>query len=166
MPIPLNMATLYLLRHAKAEKPVKHAWDPADDKSRPLTASGMADAAAVGRWFRSRGVIPGVAVVSPALRAMTTWSIAAAQMDAATPVRVEEVLYEARVADLLRIIRALPAEFTSAIIVGHNPSLSDLLGVDLPTCALARVDIAGWESFRAQPSGVKVRRLRADDESA
>lgn len=157
------MPTLYLLRHAKAEKAVKHAWDPADDRNRPLTASGIADAAAVGRWFRSRAVIPGVAIVSPAVRAIQTWQLAAAEMGAALPIRVEPELYEASVPDLLRIIRALPVEFTSAIIVGHDPSLSDLVGADMVTCALARLELGEWGALTPRPSGVKIRRIRADD---
>lgn len=157
------MPTLYLLRHAKAEKAVKHAWDPADDRNRPLTASGIADAAAVGRWFRSRAVIPGVAIVSPAVRAIQTWQLAAAELGATLPIRVEPELYEASVPDLLRIIRALPAEFTSAIIVGHDPSLSDLVGADMVTCALARLELDEWGALMPRPSGVKIRRIRADD---
>lgn len=155
------MATLYLLRHAKAQKAVKHAWDPADDKGRPLTASGIADAAAVGRWFRAHSLIPGVALVSPATRAMDTWQLAASELGASLAVRVEPDLYGATVTDLLRLIRALPAEFTSAIIVGHDPSLSDLLGVDLATCGLARVELTEWSELTAEPVGVKIRRIRA-----
>lgn len=157
------MPTLYLLRHAKAEKAVKHAWDPADDRNRPLTGSGIADAAAVGRWFRSRAVIPGVAIVSPAVRAIQTWQLAVAEMGAALPTRVEPELYEASMPDLLRIIRALPVEFTSAIIVGHDPSLSDLVGADMVTCALARLELDVWGALTPRPSGVKIRRIRADD---
>jgi phosphohistidine phosphatase len=158
------MPILYLLRHAKAEKAVKHAWDPADDKNRPLTALGMADAAAVGRWFRARGSIPGVALVSPAHRTLQTWQIAAREMGASLPLRIEGALYEAKVVDLLRLIRDLPPEFTSAIVVGHDPSLSDLLGVDLPTCALARLELGQWTELSPKPAGLKVRRIRAEDE--
>lgn len=160
------MPTLYLLRHAKAEKAVKHAWDPADDRNRPLTASGIADAAEVGRWFRARSVIPGVAIVSSAARALQTWQSAAAEMGAALPVRVEARLYEASVADLLEIIRGLPPEFTSAIVVGHDPSLSDLIGVDFATCTLARLELAEWGALTPEPSGVKVRRIRVGDDDA
>jgi phosphohistidine phosphatase len=158
------MPTLYLLRHAKAEKAVKHAWDPAEDKNRPLTASGIADAAAVGRWFRARGSIPGVALVSPAKRTLQTWQIAAQEMGGNLPIRVQPELYEASVADLLRVIRSLPHEFTSAIVVGHDPSLSDLLGVDLATCTLARLELAEWNALVPEPAGIKVRRIRADDD--
>jgi phosphohistidine phosphatase len=156
------MPTLYLLRHAKAEKAVKHAWDPADDKNRPLTRQGMADAAAVGRWFRERGSIPGVALVSPATRAVQTWQIAVAEMGASLPIRIEADLYEAGVSDLLRIVQNLPPEFTSALLVGHDPSLSDLLGVDLATCTLAVVELPTWSALAPGPAGIKVRRIRAD----
>ena len=158
------MPTLYLLRHAKAEKAVKHAWDPANDRNRPLSAGGIADAAAVGRWFRVHGLIPGVALVSPAKRTLQTWQIAAQALGATLPIRLEAGLYEASVADLLRLIRALPAEFTSAIIVGHDPSLSDLVGSDLATCTLARIELEHWCALTPEPSGVKIRRIRSDDD--
>lgn len=160
------MPTLYLLRHAKAEKPVKHAWDPADDRNRPLTASGIADAAEVGRWFRSRALVPGLAIVSPAVRAMQTWELAASEMGATLPMRVEPGLYEASADDLLQIIKALPAEFTSAIIVGHDPSLSDLLGIDFATCTLARLELPDWSALTPEPREVKIRRIRAEDDGA
>lgn len=158
------MPTLYLLRHAKAEKAVKHAWDPADDKNRPLTASGIADSAAVGRWFRSRGLVPGIALLSPATRTLQTWQVAAEALGAALPSRVEAGLYEASLADLLQLIRALPAEFTSAIVVGHDPSLSDLVGTNLATCTLAQIELDQWSALAPEPSGVKIRRIRAADD--
>ena len=160
------MPTLYLLRHAKAEKAVKHAWDPAEDRNRPLTAGGMADAAAVGRWFRGHNLIPGLALVSPAKRTQQTWQLAANELGASLPIRVEEALYEASVEDLLRIIRGLPPQFTSALIVGHDPSLSDFLGSDLATCSLARLELDDWSALTPDPTGVKIRRIRSEDDDA
>lgn len=124
----------------------------------------MADARAVGTWFATRGVIPGVAIVSPAVRAQQTWELASAELGSVLPIRVDPALYEATVTDLLRTIRGIPAEFTSAIIVGHNPALSDLIGVELPTCALARLDLTSWGAATSEPDAVKVRRIRATDD--
>ncbi|HUW78435.1 MAG TPA: histidine phosphatase family protein [Candidatus Nanopelagicaceae bacterium] len=152
------------MRHAKAEKAVKHAWDPAEDKNRQLSASGMGDAAAVGRWFRNRGSIPGLALVSPARRAVQTWEIAAREMGAALPARFEPDLYGAEVSNLLHLVRSLPPEFTSAIVVGHNPSLSELIGEDLATCALARLELPEWAALNPDPRNVKVRKIRGDDD--
>ena len=160
------MPTLYLLRHAKAEKAVKHAWDPAEDRNRPLTAGGMADAVAVGRWFRTHQLIPGLALVSPAKRTLQTWQLAANELAASLPIRVEEALYEASVEDLLRVVRALPPQFTSALIVGHDPSLSDFLGVEMATCSLARFELAEWRTLAPEPPGVKLRRIRSEDKDA
>ena len=160
------MPTLYLLRHAKAEKAVKHAWDPAEDRNRPLTAGGMADAAAVGRWFRVRNLIPGLALVSPARRTLQTWQIAAKELGASLPMRMEDSLYEASVENLIQVIRRLPAQFTSALVVGHDPSLSDFLGSDLATCSLARIEFDEWSAVEPEPSGAKIRRIRSGDDDA
>jgi len=158
------MPTLYLLRHAKAEKAFKHAWDPADDRNRPLTASGIADAAAVGRWFRGRMRIPGLAYVSPARRTVETWEICQQAMEATVPTRIEASLYEARLLDLLDLVRMTPTAFTSVILVGHDPSLSDLVGEPMATATLARVELADWGSLQVRPNGVKIRRIRSRDE--
>lgn len=160
------MPTLYLLRHAKAEKAVKHAWDPADDQNRPLTASGIADAFAVGRWFQEHLRTPGLAYVSPARRTMQTWEICQQAMGASVPTRIAPALYAARPSNLLELIQTTPAAFTSVILVGHDPSLSDLVGEPMSTAALARIELTDWGALRLHPSSVKIRKIRATGRDA
>ncbi len=160
------MPTLYLLRHAKAEKAVKHAWDPADDQNRPLTASGIADALAVGRWFQEHLRIPGLAYVSPARRTRQTWEICQQAMGASVPTRIAPSLYAAHLGGLLELVRTTPAAFTSVILVGHDPSLSDLVGEPMSTATLARVELVDWGALQPHPDGVKIRKIRSTGKDA
>lgn len=114
--------TLILLRHAKS------AWpEGVPDAQRPLAGRGRRDAPAVGRWLR--GQVAGIDLVlcSPAVRAVQTWDLAAAQLDAIPRVRHDERLYSASADELLGIIRELPHTTSTVALVGHNPDLEDFL---------------------------------------
>jgi phosphohistidine phosphatase len=116
---------LYILRHA-------HAFDAQSgqrDFDRELTPKGVAQAAAVADIFRQRRapceIVPRVIRSSAAPRAHATASAVAAALG----LFVEEedaVSLRADLDDVLRLVRELAHEFESAMIVGHNPTLSEL----------------------------------------
>jgi phosphohistidine phosphatase len=143
--------TLVLLRHAKS------AWPPeTPDAARPLAARGCRDAPAVGRWLREQ--LPGIDIVvcSPAVRAIQTWGLAAAQLEAAPRVRQDERLYDASAQDLVKVTQELPQQASVAVLVGHNPGLEDLLTLltgatePLKTSAIAVITTpGGWEQARS-----------------
>jgi phosphohistidine phosphatase len=114
--------TLILLRHAKS------AW-PADtrDVVRPLAERGRRDAPAVGRWLREQCSKINFVVCSPAVRAVQTWDLAAAQLEDLPQVRHDERLYEASAQDLLQVTRELPYKASTVVLIGHNPGLEDFL---------------------------------------
>ncbi len=114
--------TLILLRHAKS------AW-PADtrDVTRPLAKRGRRDAPAVGRWLREQGGKINLVVCSPAVRAVQTWDLAAAQLEDKPQVRHDERLYGASARDLLQVTQELPHKASTVVLVGHNPGLEDFL---------------------------------------
>ncbi|MGH3694028.1 MAG: SixA phosphatase family protein [Pseudonocardiaceae bacterium] len=114
--------TLILLRHAKS------AWPPdTPDALRPLAERGRRDAPAAGRWLRAHlGPIDHV-VCSPAVRAVQTWDLVAAQLDTKPSVRHDERLYDASAADLLAVTQELAPQASTAALVGHNPGLEDFL---------------------------------------
>jgi phosphohistidine phosphatase len=139
--------TLILLRHAKS------AW-PADtpDAARPLAARGLRDAPAVGRWLHAQTSKIDHVVCSPAVRAAQTWDLAADELDAVPQVRHDERLYCASAQDLLVVIQELPPSASTAVLVGHNPGLEDILTLltglaePLKTSAIAVITTpASWE---------------------
>lgn len=114
------MRRLILFRHGKA---VPH--DAAPDFDRGLTARGMQDSAAVGRYLAQAYIFPDMALVSPAMRTKMTWDEAKTSFSDVS-VRYEKALYLASSDQLLRQIHAVPDSIMTLVLVGHNPSLHDL----------------------------------------
>ena len=150
---------LVVIRHAKAGEAPR-------DIERPLTERGQRDAAAIGDWLKERGVAPERVVVSPAERAMQTWSGAAARLEHAPEPIIDERIYENTVDLLLDIISETPDDVQSLVLVGHNPAFAALayeldnkrgnaearreMSASFPTSAVAVFDLAGpWSAVAA-----------------
>ena len=117
-----------LLRHAKAETPGELL-----DFDRRLTAKGEADADAAGAWLADEGLRPGLVLCSPAARTRQTWhgvAVAVAQADdsdAVSPeVHYERSLYEGGRTEVIDLLRAVSDDVKVVLIVGHNPTMSDV----------------------------------------
>ena len=133
------MKTLLLARHAKSD------WgDPSvRDHDRPLNARGLRDAPAMASRLRH-------IVSSMALRARTTADEYAAVFH--LEVADEPALYAASPRTILAVAAELPDEAEVAMLVGHNPGMTDAVAeltgdhVELPTCAVAEcaIDIDAW----------------------
>jgi phosphohistidine phosphatase len=125
--------TLILLRHAKAEVP---ADEP--DYERRLTRRGETDADAAGAWLADERLHPDLVLCSPATRTRQTWqgvSIAMAQArdDGGAPeVRYEKDLYWGGRTEVFDLLRAVPDSVGTVLIVGHNPTMSEVSGLLLP----------------------------------
>lgn len=140
--------TLILLRHAKSD------WSGDEaDVDRPLAERGLRQAAEAGRWLAGNIDVIDLAVVSPASRARSTWELASAELESRPPTRIDERLYAASASQLLGVVRALPDEVDTVVLVGHNPGVEDLVSlltgepVPMPTSALAVIGLAGsWSS--------------------
>lgn len=140
------MKTLLLARHAKSD------WgDPGlADFDRPLNARGLRDAPDMARRLVDDGAAVQLVVSSPALRAITTAREYAAAFGAGLVERPE--LYAASARTILAVAAALPDEASVAMLVGHNPGMSDAVAeltgefVELPTCAIVTcaVDVGSW----------------------
>jgi phosphohistidine phosphatase len=130
--------TLVVLRHAKS------AWpEGVEDVHRPLLPRGRRDAPVAGRWLREH--VPGIAAVacSPALRTLQTWQLVQAELGVEPEFRAVPRIYDASVRDLLAVVAELPADAGTALLIGHNPGLSELVEelsgerLVLSTCAIA-----------------------------
>jgi phosphohistidine phosphatase len=143
---------LVVLRHAKS------AWPDVVDHERPLAPRGRRDAPAAGRWLRDAGYLPDQVICSTALRTRQTWEWAAPALHAAPPVNYDERVYDASVADLLTVVREVPASVATLLLIGHNPGMQGLtlalaggglenalLQVELkfPTAAIAVLSLPG-----------------------
>lgn len=153
--------TLILLRHAKS------SWaELMPDRERPLNKRGRRDAAAAGALLAARGVRADVALVSSAERTRETWRRAADAGAVASAVVETDVLYDADSEDIVGMLRALPDDVVTAIVVAHFPGIPetvsylcqgrgsqaawDAVGSGFPTSAVATLSIAGdWADIDA-----------------
>jgi phosphohistidine phosphatase len=141
--------TLILLRHAKAETP-----GAMRDFDRQLAARGRNDAEAAGSWLAAQGLRPDLVLCSTAARTRQTWhgvAVALAEADPtwrAPQVRYEHGLYGGGRTEVVDLLRAAPRSASAVLVIGHNPTVSDVSAllqpdaadvapVELRTCGLA-----------------------------
>jgi len=138
--------TLVLLRHAKSDHPAGMA-----DLDRPLSERGQADARAAGAWLARQA--PELVLSSPSKRTRQTWQELAGTLPGKPTVRYDRRIYLGGVADLLELVREIDGSVRRVLVIGHNPTLSQLAftldphgGLDsdgLRTCGLSVHQLAG-----------------------
>lgn len=137
------MKTLLLLRHAKS------SWDDTSlsDFERPLNARGAKAAPFMGGLMRRRELIPGTILSSPAMRARHTAELVqqAGAFDA--EITLVDNIYEASPGNLRHAVAEIDDEFTTALLVGHNPGIEGFIRYltgklePMPTAALAVIEL-------------------------
>jgi len=145
---------LIVLRHAKADRG-SHV-----DHERPLTGRGRRDALAAGRWMAENDIKPELTLCSTATRAKETWALAAMELGDGVPTQFERDIYGGDTEDILRLLRDTDKHVHTLLLVGHNPTLQDLVLLlagegepelidaarsDFGTAAVARLRLSrGW----------------------
>lgn len=137
------MKTLLILRHAKS------SWKYQDlpDHERPLNRRGVTDAPRMGQVLHGAGLTPDRIVSSTAVRAQSTARLAGEACGYEGGVTLREDLYLSGWRAYLEALRQLPTDVDRAMIVGHNPTVEEvvhlLTGRDepMPTAALAHVEL-------------------------
>lgn len=121
-PTTTGTRRLVLLRHAKS------AWPHGvPDSQRPLNDRGRGDARAAGQWLRKNVGGLGAVVCSPAQRTRETWALVAAELDDAPSAVVDDRIYAAEPEELLGVVRDLPEAAGTALLIGHNPGVVELV---------------------------------------
>ena len=118
---PTPTHRLILLRHAKTE-PVADS-----DAARELTDRGRAQSQALSEVFD--GLVRGTvhAYVSSAVRALQTWQLAATGIESDVTSEVLDSLYTADSDALLALVRATDDRIETLVVVGHNPTIADVV---------------------------------------
>jgi phosphohistidine phosphatase len=148
-----NGRTLVLVRHAKS------SWEyDVDDHERPLSARGRRDAEALGRFLNERSLRPDLVLCSTATRTRQTWECAMAGGASAGEAQYLDEIYRAWVPELVTLIRDVPEEIDTVLVLGHAPGIPDLvehlcvrtdspdwthMDSKFPTSALAVVSVPG-----------------------
>lgn len=111
---------LYLLRHSYADPP-----GDGSDISRGLTMEGLTSVRALGRKLSEEDFNPDLIFSSNAVRAEDTAINLAEELGISEQViSFDEKIYEASVRELLEIVNEVDDSTTSALMIGHNPTLS------------------------------------------
>jgi phosphohistidine phosphatase len=146
------MRRLMLLRHAKTEQ----AGSGERDHDRKLTKRGRDDAPVIGAYMARHNLVPDLVLVSPATRAVETWTLVAAALAKKSRVVTEAAVYNTTADKLIALIGET-GKAQTLLVVGHNPSLHDLAKVliasgdakarervneKLPTAGLVLIDLA------------------------
>ncbi|QHL88574.1 histidine phosphatase family protein [Nibribacter ruber] len=134
------MKTLYLLRHAKSS----WKFEDLSDHDRPLAKRGRSDAPLIGQELSERKIKLDLMISSSAVRALSTATIVAKEIDYdPEKISVEEELYRIDATSLLHFIQALPDEYDQVMLVGHNPTLTELINMLVPDKGIANLPTAG-----------------------
>ncbi|WP_205500153.1 SixA phosphatase family protein [Rufibacter psychrotolerans] len=134
------MKTLYLLRHAKS------SWDYEElsDHDRPLSKRGRSDAPLIGQELAERKIKLDMVISSSAVRAITTATLIAKELDfPLDKIGVQEELYHIATDDLLIFIQALPEEYDHVMLVGHNPTFTEIANQLIQEKSIVNIPTAG-----------------------
>lgn len=139
------MKTLFLLRHAKS------SWDEPElrDFERPLAERGINDIKKMGIRFREQGREVQCVISSPAVRAKTTAMLFAREIGfPRDEIVANPELYFAGTSMFLKAASLLDEHFDSAMLVGHNPAITEFvneMGNDyienIPTSGLVELSL-------------------------
>ena len=137
------MKTLYLLRHAKSSR--KDQSLP--DFERPLNRRGKQAAERIGRYLKHELIVPEIVLSSPAVRARETIERVAKFAKWTPEILFDQRIYEAGGLRLLDVVSQIENERKTALLVGHNPGIEELLMLltgeskRVPTGAFMQIDL-------------------------
>lgn len=139
------MKTLFLLRHAKS------SWDDPDlkDFERPLSDRGITDVPVMAARFLARHQGLGCIISSPAVRAKTTAKLLAENINyPVADIGSNPELYFAGTGMFLKAASLLDEIHSSAMLVGHNPAITEFANVmagsdidNIPTCGIVELSL-------------------------
>lgn len=162
------MPVLILARHAKAE-----AEGPSDFE-RSLNAKGLAQAVEAGAEIAERWS-PDVAIASAARRTVQTGQAVVEAVNrnngepetgAGLELRQDESLYNGRVEDWIDAINSIPDDCRCAYIVGHQPTVAEVIGHLSPAAGLpdefrpSSLAVFVLDSWDVEPGGYPAPELR------
>jgi phosphohistidine phosphatase len=158
---------LMLLRHAKSDWPEGVA-----DFNRPLKKRGRKAALRMGEWLLKQQLHPDWIVSSPAVRTQETADLLCKGLGLSKQhmLHLDDRIYEADIDALKQVLADCPASSQRVLLIGHNPSLDDLLlylvddlkpdsdGKLFATATLARIELPdNWDLIEPRSGRLKMR---------
>ncbi len=96
------------------------------DFARPLTEEGCQEVAMVGRYCQKLSVHPQLVIASTAKRTQMTAQQFTSVYETAIETRPEAALYNAGLADLLKVLHDIDDQYQHVLLIGHNPGVTEL----------------------------------------
>ncbi|OGV38574.1 MAG: hypothetical protein A2020_00615 [Lentisphaerae bacterium GWF2_45_14] len=148
------MKSLCVLRHAKST-PLDAVTE---DFERPLSEKGKKDAEEIGSFLVTENVSVDIVISSPAKRAWKTAKKVSKKIGYSKDLIISDFrIYGADSAELLEIIKDIEDKYSSAMICGHNPSVTALTNLiiarsridDIPPCGICKINfnIDSWKDL-------------------
>ena len=147
-----------MLRRVGAVPPLEDTWTGDRAPLAQPEQRGRRQAPETGRWLNANIDRLDLAVVSPAVRARSTWELVSSEQDVAPPTRTDVRVYGATGSELLSVVRDVSDDFGTVVLVGHNPGFErlaegfgayDLIGLQ------TEADVANLIDFLANGVGGK-----------
>jgi len=114
---------LTILRHGEAE----FIDSDSRDFARVLSLKGQEDIKAIADTIKNRKTSFDLLIKSPSTRTVETAKLIMEKINF-PQVKIEDSIYESSLDNLLDVIRSIPVDISNALLIGHNPSLSALIG--------------------------------------
>lgn len=148
------MKKLYIVRHAKSS----WKYRALRDFERPLKKRGFEDAELMAQHLKSKNIKPTHWISSPAKRAFTTAEIFAEVLcKNKEEIEIQVGIYASSLNEIKTLILGLPKDADSAMLFGHEPTLSYLCEnlssrtfEKVPTSGVVALtfDISSWSQIR------------------
>ncbi len=149
------MKTLYIARHAKSSWEDVHV----SDHDRTLIPIGKKRTKKVARWLKEHKIFPDRIISSTAIRAYKTARLLAQGIGfSEEKIEKEASFYNADSEDIMEYLYALPNTVDKVMVVGHNPTFTELVNLfleenkwidNLPTSGVAaiRFETDKWDEL-------------------
>lgn len=144
------MKSLYLIRHAKANK----LTPGLKDKDRALNNQGKKDAEGIGDILKKSKKTVFSLYSSPAKRARDTATVIAKKIGLPVKnIKIVYSLYRSNIFKLLKIIKKIDDTMQTAFIIGHNPEFLKIVNYfnphkikKFPPCGVFKIefDVGSW----------------------
>lgn len=119
----MSIKTLVIVRHAKSS----WDYDAVDDIDRPLKESGIKNAYLIAETLKKKKIEFDAIYSSPANRALHTAIVFSRVLKMETDkIEIREQLYSESDSGIIQFIKTVPENYSNIILVGHNPTFTDL----------------------------------------
>ncbi len=147
------MKNLLIMRHAKSD------WGDytLSDFERPLNKRGIKDAPMMGEQILKKDKHIDLIISSPAKRAASTARCVAQAINYNNNIQFEQSFYSAYVDNILLAVQQVNNQQNTVLIIGHNPTVEDLIfdllsdktAIIMPTAAITSIifEVDQWQDI-------------------